>query len=451
MPAMESHEHHHEHHADDHAHDDHGGSINAVALSATLHCLTGCAIGEVAGMVIGSALGWSDIATIVLAVTLAFLFGYTLTSIPLLRAGFALGAVIPLALASDTVSIAIMEIVDNAIMVLIPGAMEAGIGDILFWGALSFALFIAFLFAVPFNRWLIQRGKGHAVIHETGVHGGPPVRVVATAVVAAAIFGSVVLAAEAFDDDEGMGHGEAAMKAEPSHGGHEAAAKAGGEVRGLSDRAGGLELELGDAAFEPGQRADLRFQVLDRNGKPVRHYEVQHERQMHLIVVRRDFQGFQHLHPRLARGTWSVPARFDEPGSYRVYADFRSGGRNYTLAGDLEVPGKVEPRTLAEPSDITTVDGYEVAVERTRGGFEFHITRGGREVEVEPYLGASGHLVILRRSDLGYLHVHPEAEEVAFETELPTPGLYRLYLQFRHDGKVHTAEFTQRQPAGGDS
>jgi hypothetical protein len=145
-----------------------GTELNAIALSATLHCLTGCAIGEVAGMVIGTALGFSDLGTIALAVALAFLFGYTLTSVPLLRAGLALSAVIPIALAADTFSIALMEVVDNAIMLLVPGAMEAGVGDVLFWGSLFFALAIAGVAAFPLNRWLISRGKGHAVVHAGG-------------------------------------------------------------------------------------------------------------------------------------------------------------------------------------------------------------------------------------------------------------------------------------------
>ena len=141
------------------------GSLNRIALSATLHCLTGCAIGEVLGMIIGTALGWGDWATIALAVVLAFLFGYSLTMVPLLRSGIALGAAIPVALASDTVSIAIMEIVDNAIVLLIPGAMEAGLADGLFWGSLAVALLIAGVAAFPVNRWLIARGRGHAVVH----------------------------------------------------------------------------------------------------------------------------------------------------------------------------------------------------------------------------------------------------------------------------------------------
>ena len=140
-------------------------SLNAVAFSATVHCLTGCAIGEVLGMIIGTALDWSNGATIAISIALAFFFGYSLTSLPLLRAGMALGAVIPVALASDTISIAIMEFVDNAIILLIPGAMDTTLGDVGFWAALAVALLIAGAAAFPANRWLISRGKGHAVAH----------------------------------------------------------------------------------------------------------------------------------------------------------------------------------------------------------------------------------------------------------------------------------------------
>ena len=141
------------------------GSLNRIALSATLHCLTGCAIGEVLGMVVGTALGWGNWATVGLSVVLAFLFGYSLTMLPLVRGGVAVGAAIPVALASDTVSIAVMEIVDNAIVLLIPGAIEAGLADVLFWGSLAFSLLAAGAAAYPVNRWLIARGRGHAVVH----------------------------------------------------------------------------------------------------------------------------------------------------------------------------------------------------------------------------------------------------------------------------------------------
>jgi Domain of unknown function (DUF4396) len=145
-------------------------SLNALAFSATAHCLTGCAIGEVLGMIIGTALGWSNGATIVLSIALAFLFGYSLTSLPLLRSGMALSAVIPIALASDTVSITIMEIVDNAIVVLIPGALDASLDEVLFWAALALSLLIAGAAAFPVNRWLLARGKGHAVVHAHHAH-----------------------------------------------------------------------------------------------------------------------------------------------------------------------------------------------------------------------------------------------------------------------------------------
>jgi Domain of unknown function (DUF4396) len=141
-------------------------ALTRLAVSATLHCLTGCAIGEVLGMVIGTALGWSDGATIALAVVLAFFFGYSLTIAPVLRSGLPLRAAMGVAFAADTLSITVMEIVDNAIMLLVPGAMEAGLTSFLFWGSLAFALLVAFVVTVPVNRWLIARGKGHAVVHQ---------------------------------------------------------------------------------------------------------------------------------------------------------------------------------------------------------------------------------------------------------------------------------------------
>jgi Domain of unknown function (DUF4396) len=152
----------HHHHAEQ--------SLNRLAASATTHCLTGCAIGEVLGVIIGTALGWSNLPTIVLAIVLAFFFGYLFTSWPLLRSGMALAAVVPIALASDTFSITVMEIVDNAILLVIPGAMEAGLGELLFWASLAFALAVAWVAAFPVNRWLIARGKGHAVVHAHHAH-----------------------------------------------------------------------------------------------------------------------------------------------------------------------------------------------------------------------------------------------------------------------------------------
>jgi hypothetical protein len=140
-------------------------SLNRMAAQATTHCLTGCAIGEVLGMVIGTAFGWADAPTILLAIVLAFAFGYALTLRPLLAGGMSLRSAMGLAFAADTLSITVMETVDNGILLLIPGAMEAGLGDFLFWGALAVALGVAWVVAFPVNRWLIARGRGHAVIH----------------------------------------------------------------------------------------------------------------------------------------------------------------------------------------------------------------------------------------------------------------------------------------------
>ena len=171
MSAEHSH-HDHQHHGGHEGHTDHGqhhggGKVSwGMAASATLHCLTGCAIGEVLGMVIGTALGWGNVATIVLAVALAFVFGYALTMRGVLRAGVGFKQALKVALAADTVSIIVMEIIDNTVMMVVPGAMDAGLASWLFWGALAFALAVAFVLTVPVNRWMIGRGLGHATVHE---------------------------------------------------------------------------------------------------------------------------------------------------------------------------------------------------------------------------------------------------------------------------------------------
>ena len=459
---------HHEHHEMPTS----GRALSTVALSATLHCLTGCAIGEVLGMIIGTALGFSDLGTIALAVGLAFLFGYALTSLPLLRAGLALGAVFPIALASDTASIAVMEIVDNGIMLAIPGAMEAGLGDVLFWGALSVALVIAGAFAFPLNRWLIARGKGHSVVHETGIHGGPDPRLVGAIAAVAAVFGAAVLIGELVGGGESEGHGggHSAMSGESepaggSEGGHGGGSEEGEQdaVRGLAVSEGGMKLELAQTELRRGERSQLGFRIAGDDGAAVRDFEVEHEKRMHLIVVRRDMRGFQHLHPTLgADGTWTTPIRLDDAGSYRVFADFKREGENVTLASDLAVDGPARWEPIPPAGDTArATGGYDVRVsgDRTSAGSEselrFEVSRGGRPVEVEPYLGARGHLVALREGDLAYLHVHPVEgghgsgsaepahEAIAFATEFPTGGRYRLFHQFKHEGRVQTAAFTR--------
>ncbi|MFB7103677.1 DUF4396 domain-containing protein [Streptomyces hydrogenans] len=174
--AHETHHHHtghegHENHADHHGghagHTGHGGGTASwsTAAKATLHCLTGCAIGEVLGMIIGTALGWGNAPTMVLAIALAFFFGYALTLRGVLAAGLDLRSAVRVALAADTLSILVMEIVDNGVLLLVPGAMDAHLDDALFWGALAFAFAVAFLVTTPVNKWMIGRGKGHAVVH----------------------------------------------------------------------------------------------------------------------------------------------------------------------------------------------------------------------------------------------------------------------------------------------
>lgn len=158
---MEAHQ-----HQEDQPHEHQRSGLTRQAISATAHCLTGCALGEVLGMVIGTALGWHDAGTIVLAVALAFVFGYSLTMWPVLKAGVGFSAALGVALAADTVSIGVMELVDNLFMVVIPGAMDAGLASLLFWAALAASLAVAFVITVPVNRALIGRGKGHAVVHE---------------------------------------------------------------------------------------------------------------------------------------------------------------------------------------------------------------------------------------------------------------------------------------------
>jgi hypothetical protein len=198
----------------------------------------------------------------------------------------------------------------------------------------------------------------------------------------------------------------------------------------------------------------------------VRDFDVEHEKRMHLILARRDLTGFQHLHPeQAADGSWRTTVRLDDAGSYRLFADFSHAGENQTLATDLRVDGAADLRPLPEPAATAVSDGgYDVRLDAgaARPGAEadlrFTITKDGHTVHTEPYLGAGGHLVALREGDLAFLHVHPtehghgdeqpEGEDahddsIGFAATFPTAGRYRLFLQFKHDGRVHTAEFTR--------
>src|SRR3954447_10650588 len=278
----------------------------------------------------------------------------------------------------------------------------------------------------------------------------PPARLAAFAVVLAAVFGLATLAGGAVDPAPRKaastdGHGAAGMS---MSGGHAEMAAA---PRGLSLEQDGYRLALDDSTLRQGRTETLRFRIVDEQGEPVREFEQEHGARLHLIIARRDLTGYQHLHPRLgADGTWSVPLTLPDPGAYRMFADFHASGSDLTLGADLLVPGRFEPRALPAPATRSAVDGYEVELtERSPGELHFTVSRDGHEVtDLEPYLGARGHLVALREGDLAYLHVHPEegpepGAGVSFATEIPQAGRYRLYLQFRHGGAVHTAELTR--------
>lgn len=278
----------------------------------------------------------------------------------------------------------------------------------------------------------------------------------------AVVFGGAALAGGAVEPGTPGGAREdhdasPVAQARPVAAGHGAAADAAEEhrpatpVRGLSGAANGLRLALDTPELPRGRRTELRFRVLGADGRPARDLEVEHERRVHLIVVRRDLTGFQHLHPRQGRdGTWRIALRIPAAGVHRVYADVVRDGRAATLAADLRVDGPADLRALPAPATVATATGGdEVRLDapRSRAGREgelrFTVRRGGRTIRPEPYLGARGHLVALREDDLGFLHVHPVDDAVAFATTFPTAGRYRLFLQYRHAGAVRTAAFTR--------
>lgn len=237
---------------------------------------------------------------------------------------------------------------------------------------------------------------------------------------------------------EEAAHGHAAEDTAPAHEDEHA----GGEEHALS-------LDLATTTFAAGERGDLRFRILDVSGTPVTDFAVEHEKRMHVIVVRKDLTGFQHLHPEMDDdGTWRVPLTLAEAGDYRVYADFAEG----TLHGDVSVPGDAHTHALPPARQTAEAgDGYVVKLgggEKARRGEEvelpFTVQRNGAQVDVEPYLGADGHLVAISEGELEFLHVHPM--DGAFMATFPKAGNYRLFLQFKHRGEVRTAEFTQVVP-----
>jgi len=285
-----------------------------------------------------------------------------------------------------------------------------------------------------------------------------PVKLAAFAAAAGVAFGAAALAGGAVDPlrdgDEPAGHGHADA-------GHDAPAAneaAGGTPPGLATAEDGYAL-VPERTLLPGAGpAEIAFRIVGPDGEAVRRFAIEHERRMHLILVRRDLTGYQHLHPRMdASGRWSVRTTLPEGGVYRVYADFRAGGTSRTLATDLHVGGEYRPRALPAQTHDDATAGYTATLEAhdARGGATAEVTyaiaRGGAPVtDLQPYLGADGHLVALREGDLAFLHVHPEegAEpgQIRFAAEFPSAGRYRLFLQFRHDGRVRTVAHTVEVP-----
>ncbi|GIE92732.1 hypothetical protein [Paractinoplanes rishiriensis] len=229
---------------------------------------------------------------------------------------------------------------------------------------------------------------------------------------------------------------------------------------GLQVSEGGYQLLPLTGELSTGEPRPFQFRIVGPDGTPVTAYTTSHEKDLHLIVVRRDLSGFQHVHPRLAAdGTWSIPLAVATPGQYRVFADFRPAGHDgLTLGTDIPAPGDYRPRPMPPAETTTTVDGYTVTLTGTlRPGASSQLTlsvsRDGKPVtDLQPYLGAYGHLVALRGGDLAYLHVHPDGTPgdgrtaagpgITFHADVPSAGTYRLYLDFQHAGKVRTAEFT---------
>lgn len=246
------------------------------------------------------------------------------------------------------------------------------------------------------------------------------------------------------------------------HGGHDTP-----PAGGLQVSEGGYTLDLDTPRVTAGKQADLRFTVRDADGRAVTAYQREHDKELHLIVASRDLVTYRHLHPtRAADGTWSIPVDLPRAGGYRVFADFTPAGKNaenLTLGADLAASGPYEARPLPPANTTARVGGYDVKLSGAphpgrASELNLKVSRDGRPVtDLQPYLGAYGHLVALRSGDLAYLHVHPNGEpgdgatrpgpDISFTATAPSSGAYRLFLDFRHDGKVHTAAFTVR--AGG--
>jgi hypothetical protein len=277
---------------------------------------------------------------------------------------------------------------------------------------------------------------------------------------------------EPADTSTEAAHEEGGHGAE-SHGGGAQAEAMRQAPAGLAVSEADYLLHLDPTFLARGEARELRFSITDADGETVTDFDELHERRMHLIVVRRDGRGFRHLHPEMDdAGVWTVPIELSEVGVYRVFADFSLAGEQHTLATDLFVPGgNFEAQPLPPPASLDSANGYDVhlrAGEPHAGessSLTFAVSKGGEDVDdLAPYLGAKGHLVALREGDLAFLHVHPvetadkhahgghaeegtgSPNEIAFAASFPTAGRYRLYLQFKHEGAVQTAQFTVSVP-----
>ncbi|MTE22108.1 hypothetical protein F0L17_23995 [Streptomyces sp. TRM43335] len=260
------------------------------------------------------------------------------------------------------------------------------------------------------------------------------------------------------DHGADAGHRDAASR----HGGEEGGGRGETRVGGLQISEGGYTLGLDIPRVKAGEETELSFTVRGEDGRPLTSYRTEHGKQLHLILASRDLAVYRHLHPkRAADGAWSVPVNLPAAGDYRVFVDFVpavKGAKPLTLGADLAAVGEYEPEELPEPSRTATVDGYTVILDGSlrpgaSGALDLKVAKDGRPVtDLQPYLGAYGHLVALRAGDLAYLHVHPGGEPgdgttepgptVSFATTAPSSGSYRLFLDFKHDGKVRTAAFT---------
>ena len=257
-----------------------------------------------------------------------------------------------------------------------------------------------------------------------------------------AVFGAGALAGGAFGPDDAGEEEVASHTADHEDTAPVATAGSGGGHSGHG-AAADHSLELASDTHPLGTAAPLRFTVRS-GGDVLTDFDVSHEKRMHVIVVREDLTTFQHLHPEMSGdGTWETPLRLKSPGAYRVFADHEAGGAKFSPSARLTVPGRPQPRPL--PAAVRSVElpgAYGVRYSRDGDVVSFEITQGGKPVDTDPYLGAAGHLVVLRAGDLEYLHTHPQGDALDFEVEVGEAGTHRMFLQFSHGGTVHTADFT---------